>query len=203
MSSTLTAPLAPLATFRAILSLFRRIGIRPAYFLIPVSISLAAAVFEGVGFGLLIPLIEGFFAKDFSFLKEAPVLGIAVQLLPSWILSTDRWLFIFLLGLFAISFLLKNLLKYCSLVSIAYIGNRAVHHLRKTLFNRYVSFGKLYFDTSHVGHHSAVLSQFAPQALAPLQGIGRFMNALFSIIAYLTLLPCSASRDRPSIARRN
>lgn len=169
-------------------ALLRRVGMRPSYLIFPLALSLAAAVFEGVGMSLLIPLIQGFFIKDFSFAKELSFLGHFLTWLPESITKADRWLFAALIGIFVVATLLKNILKYCSLISLAHLGLRASHHLRKLLFTRYLSFGKLYFDTSHIGHHSAIMSHFAQQALTPLLTIGRHVNALFSIIASLVIL---------------
>ena len=71
-----------LKTLRQVFSLFRRINIHPAYFVPPVLLSIAAAAFEGVSMGLLIPMLEGFLTKDYSFIKETPVLKTIVQILP-------------------------------------------------------------------------------------------------------------------------
>lgn len=177
-----------ITTFGRIVSIFRRIDFHPAFLIAPVLLSIIAATFEGAGMGLLIPMLQGFLTMDFSFTKEVPVLGIVVSYLPDSVLEADRWLFVSLIGLFVVVMLLKNVLKYLALISISYLGIRATHHLRKLLFSRYLSFGKLYFDSSHVGHHTAVMSEFAQQSLKPLQGVGRFMNSMFSLLAYLVMM---------------
>jgi len=169
-------------------ALLRRVGMHPSYLFLPLVLSLASAVFEGVGMSLLIPLIQGFFVKDFSFTKEISFLGPLLTWLPESITKADRWLFAALIGIFVVATLLKNILRYCSLLSISHVSLRTAHHLRKLLFTRYLSFGKLYFDTSHIGHHSAIMSQFAQQALSPLLGIGKHVNALFSLLASLVIL---------------
>jgi len=176
------------AALGRMIALLRRVGMHPAYLIGAIGLSLGAAVFEGVGMSLLLPLLQGFFVQDFSFAKEIPLLGEFLTWLPESITKADRWLFAALIGIFVVATLLKNILRYCSLLAISHVSLRAAHHLRKLLFTRYLSFGKLYFDTSHIGNHSAVMSQFAQQALSPLLGIGRQVNALFSLLASLVVL---------------
>lgn len=175
-------------TLRQVVYLFKRMHFRWWHFFAPVALSLFAAAFEGVGMGLLIPMLEGFLTKDYSFIKEIPVLSNIIAWLPDAIVEADRWLFASLMSFFVIATLLKNVLRYCSVLSISYLGYRALHHLRKLLFTRYMSFGKLYFDQSNVGHHSVVLSEFAMQALKPLLTVNKYINALFSTIVYLIVM---------------
>lgn len=129
-----------------IIRLLNGINIHPAYLLLPFSLAALAAAFEGVGMGLLIPLLNGFLERDFSFIKELPYLGDAINMLPPTILVSDKALFGVLLGIFVVAFLLKNIIKYCSMLCMSFFTYRAIHHLRKQIFTRYVSFGKLYFD---------------------------------------------------------
>lgn len=172
---------------RNILSLLRGINIYPAYFLIPVGLGMVAALFEGASVGLLIPLLRGFLDQDFSFVMSLPYLGSLLRRLP-FSLSGDRHLFAFLVSAFIVAVLLKNVLKYLATLSMAYLGERAVHHLRKRIFGRYLSFGKLYFDRTTVGHHAMVLTHFTEHALAPVINITKYMNALFSLLVYLCVM---------------
>ncbi|HLD08328.1 MAG TPA: ABC transporter ATP-binding protein [Candidatus Peribacterales bacterium] len=177
-----------IGTLRKTFKLFRHINAHPAIFVIPIFLSLLAAVFEGVGMGLLIPLLQGFFTMDFSFIKAVPVLGSVVAFLPQSILSSDRWLFVALISFFIVAMFVKQVLRYVSYLSVSSFGLKLTHRLHILLFARYLSFGKLYFDQSHVGHHAVVIWQFAQQSLTPLLNMGGYINALFSLIAYLVLL---------------
>jgi subfamily B ATP-binding cassette protein MsbA len=177
-----------LSTIRSLLRLFTHINIHPAYFLVPVLLSVSAAACEGIGMGLLIPLLQGFLTRDFSFLTQTPILSTVVGWLPAAVRSSDRLLFAFLLSVFVTAVILKNVLKYFSAVSLSYLSARALHHLRKVLFGRYLSFGKLYFDRTAVGHHAAVLSEFAPSSLTPLVRVNTDIHAFFSLVAYLIIM---------------
>ncbi len=177
-----------LTTVRSILALLKKIHIHPGYFTVPILLSIGAATFEGFGMGLLIPMLSGFLSKDYSFIKSVPVLGRLIEFLPLSITSSDKMLFLVLIGVFVCVILLKNILRYSASVSMSYLGTRTVHHLRKQVFNAYLGFGKLYFDQTNVGHHSIVLSQFTTEALTPLLNIDRFFHAVFSVTAYLIVM---------------
>jgi ATP-binding cassette, subfamily B, bacterial MsbA len=177
-----------LAILGKVFHLLKGINIHPAYLLIPITLSLAAAVFEGVGMSLLIPLLNGFLSKDFSFITQTPYLSDVLAMLPSWIAERDRTLFLFLLIVFVCVIVSKNTLKYLGNISMAFLAERSLHHLRKVVFGRYLSFGKLYFDRTSVGHHSIVLSEFTQVALRPILAINKHVNALFSLIVYLVVM---------------
>ena len=171
-----------------LLLLLRKIHIQPRYLLIPIGFSLLSAIFEGAGLGLLVPILNGFLQKSFSSITNAPVLGKLLKFLPASVLANDRLIFGAMLAVFITVYILKNMLRYGSVVSMGYVGERSLHHLRKTLFERYLSFGKLYFDTSNVGHHSTLLLEFSRQSISPLLLIDKLISALLSLVVYLIVL---------------
>ncbi|MBM3228225.1 ABC transporter ATP-binding protein [Candidatus Peribacteria bacterium] len=173
---------------KQVFDLLRRIGIPPSYLAFPVLLSLLTAAVEGASMGLLIPLLNGFLQKNFGFAKDVPILGALIEKLPASVLANDRLLFAAVLGCFIMLFLTKNILRYSTVLSIAYFSERALHHLRKALFARYLSFGKLFFDKTNVGHHSTLLLEFAHLALRPVGTIDKYMNSLFSLAAYFVVM---------------
>lgn len=175
-------------TIGHVFSLLRRININPAYFIVPITLSITAASLEGISMGLLIPMLNGFLQRDYSFIKETIGLRELVGFLPESITSTDRTLFLVLISTFVLIILLKNIVRFLATVSMAYLTTRSVHHLRKQLFNSYLSFGRLYFDRTTVGHHSTVLTQFSLYAMSPLQIIDKFFYSLFSLIVYFVVM---------------
>lgn len=138
--------------------------------------------------GLLVPILNGFLQKSFAFIFSVPVLGPVMGTLPPAVIENDRLVFAVLLCGFIAAYILKNVLRFLSVISMGYFSERAVHHLRKTLFTKYLSFGKLFFDTSSVGHHSALLLDFSQQAFLPIAHIDKFMNALFALTVYTIVL---------------
>jgi ABC-type multidrug transport system fused ATPase/permease subunit len=175
-------------TVKLVIALLRRVHINPAYLLLPIALSLAAAFFEGIGLGLLVPLLNGFLTRDYSFITTTPVLSTILHWLPSSITSTDRALFGFLVAAFFIATILKNVLRYISTVSMLYVSTRTEHHLRKYLFEAYLHMEQEYFDRTSVGQHSTVLLQFSKQAVLPLPLSAKFVQALFPLIAYFIVM---------------
>lgn len=171
-----------------IMFLMKRINIRPVYMIGPLSLAVIAAALEGAGLALLIPILDGFLKKSFTFLFTIPVLGSGIKLLPESILSNDRLLFLVILCIFLCVFITRNVFRYLSIISVSYYSERALHHLRKSIFDRYLSFGKLYFDTSNVGHHSTLLMEFTRLAFRPLIFMHKYVNALFSLVVYITVM---------------
>jgi ABC-type multidrug transport system fused ATPase/permease subunit len=158
------------------------------YLVPPVLLGIAAATFEGMSIGLMFPLLQGFMQKDFSFIQQITGLGRVIQLLPESVALRDRTLFILLISIFVIAVILKNVLRYASVLSMSHYGERAMHHLRKAVFKRYLSFGKLYFDRTSVGHHVTVLSEFVGQSMGPVVNTTKYMNAFFSFIVYIVVM---------------
>lgn len=168
--------------------LLSKIHINPAYLLIPICLSILSAMLEGVGIGLLVPILNGFLQQSFTFLIDMPVIGTLLQYLPESILENDKMLFGVLITGFICLYILKNIIKYLSSVSMHYFSERTLHHLRKALFIKYLSFGKLFFDRTNVGHHNTLLMEFSRSALRPILVIDKFINALFSLIVYLIVM---------------
>ena len=179
---------AELSTVGKLCYVLRRINIHPMYLLGPIALSILTAAFDGIGLGLLIPILTGFREKNFQFIIDAPYIGPVMQFLPDSILADDRALFGILLSGFVAIIIMKNCLRYCTVVSVAFFNQRCLHHLRKTLFSRFMSFGKLFFDTTNIGHHATLLTEFAGQALRPVQAVDRLMNAMFSLVVYLSIM---------------
>ena len=177
-----------LSTIGKIFVLLQRIHLRPVHILIPIFLAILSAAFEGVGMGLLIPILNGFLQKSFTFILDVPVLGPLIARFPPTILQNDRLVFGVLLVGFIVVFILKSLLRFLAVVSMAYFSERAVHHLRKVLYTQYLSFGKLFFDTTNVGHHTIVLQEFSRNALLPLTSLDKFINSLFVLIVYLVVM---------------
>ncbi len=168
--------------------LMKKIHIHPAYLLIPITLSIISAGFEGVSMGLLIPILNGFFQKSFLFIQDIPVLGTVVSYFPEEVLQNDRMIFGVLLGGLVVIYIVKNVVRYLASISVICFSERAVHHLRKAIFTRYLTFGKQFFDTTTVGHHATVLMEFSRQALYPLITVDRYINSMFSLLVYFCIM---------------
>jgi subfamily B ATP-binding cassette protein MsbA len=162
------------------------------YLLIPVVLSILTATFEGISVGLLIPLVKGTLTMDFRFMTTMKGISTVLDWLPADITSSNKLLLTLLICLFVVTVVLKNITRYGSVLTMTRFAYRSAHYLRRMIFARYLSFGKLYFDRTSVGHHTTVLSAFTDLALRPLLSVDKYMNALFSLITYLAVM-CTIS----------
>jgi len=166
----------------------RQVDIRPVHFLTPVFLSLLASFFEGVSVGLLIPFVRGAMQLDFSFARNWPLLENFIEYLPKAVGVRNITLAAILLGGIFFSAVLKNIFMYFSQLKVAYQIRKFSHNLRRLLFARYLSFGKLYFDRTNVGYISQVMTGYTHSLANTLTNINDLVNAAFLFVVYLVLM---------------
>lgn len=174
-----------------ILRKFLRImGLKPVYIILPVVLSFIAASFDGIGIGLLIPLAKGM-VSDFNFVKEIPVLSklltLFPNLLPTHFLTPNKSIFLFLVILIFVSVLLKNIILYVSLTLSSYWNVRFKCNVYKFIFERYLSFGKLFFDRASQGYLTMVI-HYSDMVMNMLEVFERSINSLFTLLVYFTIM---------------
>ena len=165
-------------------------GLKPVYVISPVILSFIAASFDGIGIGLLIPLAKGM-VSDFGFVKEIPVLrniltGFPNLLIPST-LTPNKSIFLFLVILIFTAVLLKNIILYISLTLSSYWNVRFKCNVYKFIFDRYLSFGKLFFDRTSQGYLTMVI-HYSDTVMNMLEVFEKSVNNLFTLIVYFTIM---------------
>jgi subfamily B ATP-binding cassette protein MsbA len=163
-------------------------GMKKVFLVLPGILSVIAAGFEGLSIALLLPIVQGVFTNDFASIRGSEKLTMALGYLPASWSATNQSLLLLLLVLFALAVIGKNLFRYTSVYSMSFVAYRTAHHLRKQIFTRYLTFGKLFFDRSTIGHHSTVLSTFTDQAMAPIITMDRYLNQILSTLIYLGVM---------------
>lgn len=172
--------------------MLRNAGMKPAYFIIPGLFSAIGALFEGTSVVLLVPIVQGLFNRDFSFIRQSPrALQILSYFPASWS-ATDQAVLVFILTVFVVAVVMKNILRYASMLSMYFLAYRTAHHLRKQIFSRYLTFGKFFFDRSTIGHQNTVLTSFTELAMYPLLGLDRYLSQAFAVIVYFVIM-CTLS----------
>lgn len=166
----------------------RETGLRPAYFAIPVLLGLGAALFEGISMGLLVPLAQGVLTRDFSFLHEKRFLGVGAENLFGGPHPADALVFAFLLLAVFSAAVAKNVLQYGSMVGVSYLVRKFSSNLRKLLFSRCLSYGKLYFDRASQGSIHGLILQFTQTIANRLLDLQQLFAWLFMLAAYLALM---------------
>ena len=167
---------------------FKKVEINPAILLLPTFLSFAAAFFEGVSLGLLIPTIKSIIERNPAFVREVPVLRNLIGFLPASIEKRNSPVFILLIALVFIFAVTKSVLQYLSSLSISYQINRFANRLRKLIFERYLSYGKLFFDESNVGYLQQILVGYAGTIALQLHIFNQSLYSIFILMVYLVIM---------------
>lgn len=169
------------------LRFFRAVEIPPFLLVLPVILSLFASVFEGVTMGLLIPLANGIITMNFDEVLSQPVIGPIL----TFVCGQEprrKVIFLLLVVLVFLAAAIKLILTYCASLNLAYVIRKLANKLRQSIFGRYLSFGKLFYDRNSAGRLQQILLGFT-QHLADIFARNHFVIGEFFILtAYVTIL---------------
>lgn len=173
---------------RDVLSFLKKFHINPAYFIIAGFLSLISSVFEGLNAGLLMVLLKGIMLSDFKFITKTPIICNLYALFPAQSRYTTLYLLATLTSALIISVITKNIFAYNSATIINYQVRQLSHNMRISIFDRYLSMGKLYFDKSNPGHLHNVLMGFTQRIAAQLQFLYQFIGNAFNLFVYFIVM---------------
>lgn len=169
--------------------LFTQIGkISPYRLFLPVAFGLLAALCEGVSIGLLIPTIKGIIEMNFTFIYEIRILGSLLKQLAGNLEQNDAFIFIFMIGIIVLTALLKCILSYFSVTMIDQTTNSFSSNLRKAIYARYLSFGKLFFDRKSVGGLYDILMGFTNRLAHEIKASSSFLTSFFLLCVYVGMM---------------
>jgi subfamily B ATP-binding cassette protein MsbA len=165
-----------------------KIDTKFTFLLIPMSLSLLAAFFEGVSATLLIPLAKGVIGMDFAFVKEAKLFQNLLSMAPSLFNISNTALFILLVAMVFATVLFKNIFLYFSSLSVAYQVKKLSHNLRKLIFGRYLSFGKLFFDRTSQGYLHNLITGYTKIVAYETVELAKVINNIFMFFVYIIIM---------------
>ncbi|MBI2095846.1 MAG: ABC transporter ATP-binding protein [Candidatus Omnitrophica bacterium] len=176
--------------FRNIRSLLRLTHSNLGRFWFSIGLLMLASLFEGVSVGLFVPLLSLLMKNgDVSFMTEAPALKPLLALWPS--LGFKEIFFLMLAGIVA-GVTVKNGLVYASELIVSRLSRQTEHVLRTRIFDRYLSFGKLFFDR----HKTGGLNELAIHQVVTACRVFEFVHSIllhaclvavyFAAMAYLS-----------------
>ncbi len=168
--------------------LLRKFGFKPAFLFTPVIFSLMATFSEGLTVVALIPLVKGIIIRDFKFIQDYGVFRKIADLLPASLEATNLNLFIFLLLVVFISGIMKNVFSYLSSTTVSLQIRRAAANLRYTIFERYLKFGKLFFDRSSVGQLQNILTNFSSTIGQEFSNLNTSISHFLLLLLYITIM---------------
>ncbi|MBI4335850.1 MAG: ABC transporter ATP-binding protein, partial [Candidatus Omnitrophica bacterium] len=138
----------------------RVMEVKPAHIILPVTLSFIAAFFDGISLGLLIPLAKGV-VSDFSFVNGVPILRYIINIAPHFssnFITPNKRIFIILVIVVFLAIVLKNCISYVSSVISIYWHGVFKRNVHKFMFDRFLGFGKLFFDRTNQGYLTMVLN---------------------------------------------
>lgn len=165
----------------------QNIGVRLGYFIFSIFLSALVALLNFYTLRLLSPLIDGIVRNDFIFLKNAGFFRTIIHKFPQ-IFNTSNSLFILLVVTIFLVGVMKNIMVYSASLSVGYQAKIATSGIRKLIFNRYLSFGKMFFDRTGTGHLNNVLMNFTNAITTQLVSLQEALCQLFTLIVYIVIM---------------
>lgn len=177
-----------LSTLSSVRELANKIGFRPRVLWPPATLAAFAAISEAASLALLLPATRASISMDFGSLRSVGFFQfLFVHFKPLEALS-DASLFLLLLAAIFLAVLVKILLTYFAAAAFA----RQVHilssRLRRSLFDRTLHFGKLYFDQANSGHIQHVILSSSESIATQMILAHEVLSALFMLSAYLLIM---------------
>ena len=168
--------------------LFKSFEVKSYSFIVASLFSFLASVFEGLSLALLIPAVKGLFEGSFSFAEKLPVLGAFLRYVFSIFGQRQAVVFLTLVVLIFMATVFKLLLRYISGLIVVSTSLKITHNLRRKLYARYLSFGKLFFDRTSYGYLHTVLMSFSNQLTNTLMMANDILFFVCSLIAYIAIM---------------
>jgi len=166
----------------------KRIDIKLRQMIAPGLLAFFASIFEGISFALLIPTIKGIFGGDFGFVTKTPVLSQAIDLFLPFLGRRNATIFMLLVIFIFAAVVLKNIFQYASSVTTFSLVRHVSNNMRKRIYERYLSFGKLFFDQTSAGHIYQVLIGFTQTIAVEIRVLERAFYMFFTLIVYLVIM---------------
>lgn len=142
-----------------------------------IGLTIAASIFEVLGVGLLIPIVNSLASKgDFLSNLTIPYLGRILKAMP---FQSDAGIFAMLMLLILASVGFSNLLLLGNTFCASKFITDIAHSLRTHIFARYLSFGKEFHNKSSLGALLTIMVNNTSELTALLDG---FRSALVNLI---------------------
>jgi subfamily B ATP-binding cassette protein MsbA len=164
--------------------------VRVWHYVVPLVLSVASAGFDAVALALLVPLAQGLAEGDFGLVWDLPVFRNleSLWLTTPWAQQApNRSTFVLLVILIFGSTLTRVAVAYVVGLFSSYRNGIYSRRARQRVFQRFVSFGKLYFDRTSQGVVATYLgySEVILGVLAAFEGVVR---TVFRLGAHLVVM---------------
>jgi ABC-type multidrug transport system fused ATPase/permease subunit len=177
-----------LLKLKEINSFLKKINVKPTIFIFPILFGLLAALFEGGSFGLLIPTIKGIIEGNARFVHDMPYVSTIFSYIAPEYKSRSIKIFIILVLMTFSCVVLKNIFQYLSMISTSFQVWRFSNILRKKIFERYLDFGKLYFDQNNIGRLQEILTGYTRQVALQLKDANNCIYSILVLVIYIIIM---------------
>jgi len=167
---------------------FKMVGVKPFLLSLSVFLAFMAALFEGVSLSLLMPTIQGIIEGNPAHVKELPLLNPITAILPRSLENRSSAILTLLIALIFITAVAKCVFQYASAVTVAFQVKRFSNKLRTLIYERYLSFGKLFFDQNNAGHLHQILTGYTTQIAGQLDVLNNSLFSIFTLVVYLAIM---------------
>lgn len=177
-----------IAQFKQTILFLKQMNVRIGAFLVSATCSFLAVLVNLSGLQLLIPLAQGIIRNDYSNVRDrAGIIQFMANHFPQ-IFQDPHYAFFPIATIILSLILVQNLLSYFSNLSITYQTKQAEASIRGTLFSRYLSFGKFYFDKHSSSEANHVILSHASVLAGQLRAYHRLLSQTMSLTAITLLL---------------
>ena len=173
---------------KKIFSTLFKFGVSPYLIIFSTLLAFLSASLEGISIGLLAPIINGLVKSDFSFVNNSSYLKPVLLFFHVSMVKGKANAFIFLVLLIFFSSVFKNILQYISSLCTLYQVRVCTNSLRKKIYERYLSFGKLFFTKNNAGHLHQILVTYTNQIGSELYVIQNYLYNIFALLVYILIM---------------
>lgn len=178
----------PSSTFTNLKRILKKGDLHLLNILVPAFLSFLAATFDGLSKAFLIPLLKGLVDMDFRFAYKSTFLQ-NISIFPSNIFADSNIpVFLLLIALVFVTAIIHHALVYFASIEMAYRLIRWGNNLRCAIFNRFLGFGKMFFDKHSFGHLNSFLFVFPDFIGNNMMKMQTALTEFFRLMIYLTIL---------------
>ena len=146
------------------------------------------AIFEGITVAIMLPLFQAVVEQNLGTFQKTPFYITLSHRLP-WVSELSYSASIaWLIGLVFGAMVMKLVLQYLSALQVSVTVRRLSNRLRQTIYSRYLSFGKLFFDQSSQGSLNNILVESTQRIAGALGDFQQSLVLFFTLFVYLFLM---------------
>lgn len=170
-----------------LISFFRQMEINMRYF-IASAVILGVLVFLYVySIQLLYNLIDGIIKNNFDFVKGMRGPGRIVKIFPE-LFDSKTALFALLAGWTYSITVFRNLLQYFGQIAVTFQAHQASVKIRRLIFDRYLKFGKLFFDRCDIVNLNHVLISSTNTITSQVNTVHQLLTQLITLLVYVVMM---------------